>query len=55
MSRHFAVTILAVTALMAEGCMVSKTKYEQATAESERLNAEIEKTKAHKTALSLAL
>jgi DNA uptake protein ComE-like DNA-binding protein len=51
MQRHAAVAGIISVALLAGGCMVSKSKYEQAVADTESVRTDLEKTRAQKSAL----
>ena len=51
MKREGTIAVLVVAMLGTSGCMVSKTKYMEAVAESEAAKTDLEKTRAMKTAL----
>src|ERR671930_395327 len=51
MNRHLLMTVLIAAGLMAGGGMVSKTKYDQAVGDSEKLSMDLEKSKQQKAAL----
>lgn len=51
MRTYVVIGVLVAAALGTSGCMVSKTKYQEAVAESEAAKTDLEKTRAMKTAL----